>query len=163
MSLIASKSGEGCWDQKVWVLLFYLLNGEILISSLLHSCVRTLWCALQISPSREDSLPQLLGELPPTAFSCQHLQDCLSLRELPHQTSYPFPGWPTSNDWWMQLYKGMATFAQLRQPQSYVLASELPVGSAEVSIGLHQCLTSSFALCYSLSLSSSSVNSEVPS
>lgn len=105
---VVSKSGEESWDEKVWVLLSHLLNGEILISSPGHPHM-TLWCAVPISLC-------FMGRLTdPVAWECCHQQpwvvvslDHLSCRELPQPRPCPFPGWSTSTDWRMHVYRAMA-------------------------------------------------------
>ena len=45
----------------------------------------------------------------------------------------------------MHVYRAMAIFVQLRTTLMVILAPGLPVGSDEMSNGLHQCLTSPFS------------------
>ena len=54
---VVSKRGRGFWDEEVWVSLFCLPNGEILISSLDHPCVALICCPDLLFKER---LPQVL-------------------------------------------------------------------------------------------------------
>ena len=85
----------------------------------------------------------------PVAWECCHQQpwvivslDHLSCRELLYPRSCPFPGWSTSTDWWMHVYRATAIFVQLRTTLMVILVPGLPVRSDEMSNGLHRCLTS---------------------
>lgn len=146
-------------DQKLWLLLFWFLNGEILISSLDHSCMRILWYAAQIPPLRKD-YPSCWVYCLQQFSVVSSIRYYLSCRGWPHSRSCPFRGWPTSSDWRMQAHKGMS-LSNSGQLWRSVIALEFPVWSTEVSVGLHSCLTSSFSH-YFLPLPSSFVNSIVP-
>lgn len=145
-------------DQKLWLLLFSLLNGEILISS--HSCMRILWYAAQIPPLRKD-YPSCWTYCLQQFSVVSPIRYYLSCRERPHSRSCPFRGWPHPVIGGCRCIRAWLTLSNSGQLWRPVIAPELPIGSTEVSVGLHSCLTSSFSHYYFLPLPSSCVNSNV--
>lgn len=100
-------------------------------------------------PSRQDSLPQLLGmlladSLPPSDPSGVMLaaESCLA---------HPFLEQCTWNDWSIEKYKGLAILAQLRTTLRISVVPGVSVGSSGALVGPKAQL--SFSLCPILLLS----------